>query len=74
MVTVAEPRVAVLDAVSVNVLLVVVLAGLKDAVTPEGRPLAESATDPAKLLRPLTVMVLVPLVPCTTLADVADNE
>ena len=74
MVTVARPSVAVLDAVSVNVLLVVALAGLKDAVTPEGRPLAERATDPAKLLMPLTVMVLVPLAPCTTLADVADNE
>ena len=50
MVTVAEPTVAVLEAVSVNVLPVVALAGLKDAVTPVGRPVAERATNPVKLL------------------------
>ena len=74
MVTVARPRVAVLDAVRVSVLLVVALAGLKDAVTPAGRPDAERATVPLKLLSGVTVTVLVPLAPCTTLADVADNE
>ena len=63
MVTVAWPSVAVLDAVRVRVLLVVALAGLKDAVTPAGRPEAERATDPAKLLSGVTVMVLVPLAP-----------
>ena len=63
MVTVAGPTVAVLEAVRVNVLLVVALAGLKDAVTPAGRPDAERATDPAKLLSGLTVMVLVPDAP-----------
>jgi len=73
-VTVAGPTVAVLDAVRVSVLLVVALAGLKDAVTPAGRPLAERATDPLKLLSGVTVMVLVPLALCTTLADVADKE
>jgi hypothetical protein len=62
-VTVAEPTVAVLKAVSVNTLLLVALAGLKDAVTPAGRPLAERATDPLKLLSGVTVMVLVPLAP-----------
>jgi hypothetical protein len=74
MVTVAGPSVAVLDAVSVSVLLVVALAGLKDAVTPAGRPLAERATDPLKLFSGVTLTVLVPDVPWTTLADVADNE
>ena len=74
MVTVAGPTVAVLDAVRVNVLLVGALAGLKDAVTPAGRPLAERATDPAKLLSGVTVIVLVPVAPCTTLADEADSE
>ena len=58
-----EPTVAVLDAVNVNVLLLVALAGLKDAVTPAGRPVAESATDPVKLLSALTVTVLVPVAP-----------
>ena len=62
-VTVAGPTVAVLEAVSVSVLVVVALAGLKDAVTPAGRPEAERATDPAKLLSGVTVMVLVPLAP-----------
>ena len=72
-VTVAEPTVAVLDAVRVSVLVVVALAGLKDAVTPAGRPLAERATNPLKLFSGVTVMLLVPLAPCTTLAAVADN-
>lgn len=76
MVMVAGPTVAVLEAVSVRVLVVVALAGLKDAVTPVGRPLAERATDPAKLLMPVTVMVLVPVLPWTTLtgAGEADSE
>ena len=73
-VTVAEPTVAVLDAVRVSVLLVVAVAGLNAAVIPAGRPLAERATDPAKLLSGVTVMVLVPDAPCTTLVDEADSE
>ena len=45
MVTVAGPRVAVLEAVKVKVLLVpVVEAGLKLGVTPVGKPLALNAT------------------------------
>ena len=67
MATVARPRVAVLEAVRVSVLVVVALAGLKDAVTPVGRPLADKPTDPAKLLRAVTVIVLVPAVPWMTL-------
>ena len=63
MVTVARPTVAALEAVSVNVLVLVALAGLKDAVTPAGRPLAERATDPVKLLKPVTEIVLVPALP-----------
>jgi len=63
MVIVAGPVVAVPDAVSVRMLLVVVLAGLKEAVTPAGRPFATRFTAPVKLLRPLTVTVLVPLLP-----------
>jgi hypothetical protein len=63
-VTVARPRVAVLEAVSVSVL---VLVGLKDAVTPAGSPVADKATDPLKLLSGVTVTVLVPAVPWTTL-------
>ena len=74
MVTVVRPTVAVLAAVSVSVLVPVVLAGLNDAVTPAGRPLADRFTDPLKLLRSVTVTVLLPLVPATTLKGVADSE
>jgi hypothetical protein len=63
MVTVARPRVAVPEAVSVSVLVLVALAGLKDAVTPVGRPVADKATDPMKLLIGVTATVLVPGVP-----------
>ena len=63
MVMVAGPTAAVLDAVSVRMLLVVVLDGLKDAVTPAGRPVATRATEPLKLLIPLTVTVLEPVAP-----------
>jgi len=47
MVTVAVPAVAVLLAESVSTLLVEVLLGLKEAVTPLGRPDAERLTLPA---------------------------
>ena len=62
-VTVAEPTVAVLAAVSVSVLVPVVLAGLNDAVTPDGRPLAARLTDPVKPLMSVTVIVLLPAAP-----------
>jgi hypothetical protein len=74
MVTVAWPNAAVLEAVRVRVLLVVALVGLKAAVTPVGRPLAERATDPAKLLMGVTVTVLVPAAPWTTLTLVGEAE
>ena len=44
MVTVAGPVVAELLAVNVSVLLVALLVGLNDAVTPVGRPEAEKLT------------------------------
>lgn len=75
-VTVARPTLAVLAAVRVNVLAPVVLAGLNDAVTPVGRPLAVSATEPLNPLIGVTVIVLVPLAPATTLRllGAADSE
>jgi hypothetical protein len=60
-VTVAGPTAAVLDAMNVNVLPVVALAGLKDAVTPLGRPLAVRATAPVKPLIGVIEIVLLPL-------------
>jgi len=74
-VTVAGPTVAVADVVRVRMLVLVVLAGLKDAVTPAGRPLADKATELVKLLSPWTVMVLEPALPWTMLSGVeAERE
>ena len=69
-----NPAVAVLATVSVRTLVPVVDAGLNDAVTPAGRPLALSATAPLKLLRPVTVIVLLPLVPATTLKLLGEDD
>ena len=66
-VTLAAPTVALLVAVNVNVLEPVVLAGLKEAVTPLGRPDADKPTLPLKPLCGVTVTVLVPLAPCAKL-------
>jgi hypothetical protein len=46
--TVTVPVVAVVLAVSVRVLVLAVLVGLKDAVTPLGRPEADKLTLPVK--------------------------
>jgi hypothetical protein len=62
-VTVAGPNTAVLAAVNVKMLVDVVLAGLNDAVTPAGKPLAARATEPLKPLMSATATVLLPLVP-----------
>ena len=67
MVTVLVPTVAVALAVKVNVLVPLVLAGLKDAVTPLGRPDAASETVPENPVAGFTVMVLVPVAPCVRL-------
>src|SRR5713226_6412213 len=73
-VTVAVPVVAVLLAVSVNVLVVVAGLGLNDAVTPVGRADADKLTLPLNPLWGVTVIVLVPLAPCTTLRLLGDAE
>ena len=62
--TATVPVAAVLLAVSVSVLVLAVLLGLNDAVTPPGRPDADRLTLPLKPFCGLTVMVLVPLAPC----------
>jgi hypothetical protein len=79
MVTVAVPIVAVLLAVSVKVLEfvgLVVLTGLKEAVTPAGKPDAAKLTPLLKPFTGTTAMVLVPLVPCVmvTLLGEAERE
>jgi hypothetical protein len=62
-VTAAVPIVAVLLAVSVNVLVAVAGFGLNDAVTPLGRPDADKVTPPLKPFCGVTVIVLVPPAP-----------
>jgi hypothetical protein len=54
-------------AVSVSLLVVLVLAGLKAAVTPVGSPPTVRLTAPVKPFTGVTVMVLFPDVPCVTL-------
>jgi hypothetical protein len=76
MVTVAGPATAVLVADSVNVLVFVVGLGLKDAVTPLGKPVADKVTLPLKPFCGVTEIVLVPLAPCVivTLVGEAASE
>ena len=63
-VTLAVPATAALLAVNVNVLVLIVLLGLKDAVTPFGRPEADKLTVPLNPFCGVTEMVLVALAPC----------
>jgi hypothetical protein len=75
-VSVTVPVAAVLAADSVSVLELVVLLGAKEAVTPLGRPEADKLTLELKPFCGVTAIVLVPLVPCTTvrLPGVAESE
>src|SRR5580765_1540882 len=68
------PMAAVLLAVSVNVLVLAVLLGLNAAVTPVGRLDADKLTLALKPPCGMTVMVLVPLAPCTTVKLLGDIE
>ncbi len=72
--TVTPPVVAVLLAVSVNVLVLVVLMGLNDAVTPLGRPDADRLTLPVKPFCGVMVTVLEPLTPCVIVTLFGDAE
>jgi hypothetical protein len=78
-VTVAAPKVAVLEAVNVRTLLVpvvVVVAGLKLAVTPVGNPDAVKVTALANPFNLAMLIVLVPLALRATvkLAGLAERE
>jgi hypothetical protein len=74
MVTVVAPVVAVLLAVSVRVLVVVAGFVLNDAVTPLGRPEADKLTLPLKPFCGVTVIVLVPALPCVTVKLLGEAE
>ena len=73
-VTAKVPVDAVGLAVSVSELVVVVLAGLNEAVTPKGRPEAERLIVPLKPPCSAMVMVLAPLEPCGTVNPVGAEE
>src|SRR5215467_7982037 len=75
-VMVLVPVVAVLLAVNVRTLVDVVGLVPNEAVTPLGRAELESVTDPVNPPESVTVIVLVPLVPCFTvrLAGEAESE
>jgi len=73
-VTVTVPVAAVLLAVSASLLVLAVLAGLNDAVTPLGRPDADKLTLLLKPFCGVTVMVLAPLAPRWIVKLVGDAE
>jgi hypothetical protein len=73
-VTGTVPVVAVLLAVNVNVLLLGVLLGLNDAVTPLGRPDADKLTLLLKPFCGVTVIVLAPPPPCVIVKLFGDAE
>ena len=68
------PVVAELLAVNVSMLVLVVLLGLNDAVTPLGRTEVARLTLPVKPFWGLTVIVLVPLVPWVIVILEGDAE
>jgi hypothetical protein len=71
---VTVPVVAVLVAASVSALVLAVLLGLNDAVTPLGRPDADKLTLALKPPSGVTVIVLVPLVACVIVKVLGDAE
>jgi hypothetical protein len=73
-VMVAAPVEAEALAVKVSVLVEVAGFGLKLAVTPLGSPEAEKLTCPLKPFAAVMLMVLSPLLPCTTLKVLGDAE
>ena len=73
-VTVVVPVVAVLLAVKVSPLVEVVGFVPNEAVTPLGSAEFESVTDPVNPPEGVTVMVLLPLVPCFTVKLVGEAE
>ena len=73
-VTVKVPMLAAPLALNVTVLVLLVLVGLNDAVTPLGKPEADKLTLLLKPFCGVTVIVLVPLPPSETLTLLGDTE
>lgn len=70
----AVPGAALLPTVSVKVLLLEAEAGLKDAVTPLGKPVADKLTFPVNPFSSKMVTVVVTLLPCTTVKLPGDAD
>jgi hypothetical protein len=68
------PIAAVLDAVSVSVLVLAVVPGLKEPVTPLGRPDTDNVVFPLKPFSGVTVIVLVAPDPCVSVTLLGDAE
>ena len=68
------PVAAALLGDSVRVLVVVVLVGMKDAVTPFGRPEADKLTLPVNPFSGITVIVLEPFDPCRMFMLLGDAD
>lgn len=68
------PVVAVLLADRISVLVLVVLLGLNDTVTPAGKPEADNVTLELKPFCGVTVMVDVTLPPCVRLNEFGDAD
>ena len=73
-VTVTVPTAAVPVAVSVSVLVLAVVPGLKDPVTPFGRPDTDKPTFPVKPFSGVMVIVLVPPDPYAGLNELLEVE
>jgi len=73
-VTVKAPKLSDVLALNVSVLVPVVLAGLKEAVTPFGKPEADKLTELLKPFSAFTVIVLVTVLPRPTLNVFGDAE
>src|SRR5262249_34833866 len=73
-VTVTVPVVPVLLAVSLTLRASVAGFGLKDGVTPLGRPDADKLTLPLKTFSGVIVIVVVPLAPCVMVKLLGDAE
>jgi hypothetical protein len=73
-VTVAVPTAAVPLAVSVSALVLAVLLGFKDAVTPLGSPDTDKLTFPVKPFSGVTVIVVEPVAPCVIVTLLGEAE
>jgi hypothetical protein len=61
-------------AISVSTWVPAAEPAAKDEVTPLGKPVAASVTEPEKPPASVTVIVLVPLLPCAIETDAGEGE